>query len=179
MCATKLPVKRRRGESETRNNSFRYFFNDKEGERVRVCKWFFLTTLGFSKENNSVIYDTLTSVDKDTMTGMTSCSTDKRGKHPNPKKIDRSIIINHIESYNPSIAHYRREHAPNRRYLPNDVTIQRMYDDFIRAENSCDCSYDLYRKVVNELNISFTKLSHEECGMCFKFKEHDLSLIHI
>ncbi|GBO44048.1 hypothetical protein AVEN_61152-1 [Araneus ventricosus] len=60
------------------------------------------------------------------MTGMISCSTDKRGKHPKPKKIERSIIINHIESYNPSIAHYRREHAPNRRYLPNDVTIKRI-----------------------------------------------------
>ncbi|GBO39682.1 hypothetical protein AVEN_134104-1 [Araneus ventricosus] len=104
---------------------------------------------------------------------MTSCSTDKREKHPNPKKIERSIIINHIESYNPSIACYRREHAPNRRYLPNDVTIQRMYDDFIRAENSCDCSYDLYRKAVNELNVSFTKPGYEECGTWFKFKEPD------
>ena len=35
------------------------------------------------------------------------------------------------------------------------------------------CIRDRYRKVVNELNISFTKLNHEECGMCFKFKEHD------
>ncbi|KAJ8890871.1 hypothetical protein PR048_010380 [Dryococelus australis] len=29
------------------------------------------------------------------------------------------------------------------------------------------------KKVVNELNISFTKLGHEERGTCFKFKEHD------
>ncbi|KAK9878759.1 hypothetical protein WA026_023739 [Henosepilachna vigintioctopunctata] len=70
LCVPKLPVKRRRGESESRNNSFRYFFNDKEGERSRVCKWFFPTTLVFSKENNSVIYDTLTYVDKNIMTGM-------------------------------------------------------------------------------------------------------------
>lgn len=173
LCATKLPVKRRRSDSEKKQNSFRYFFNDTEGERIRVCKTFFLTTLGFSKENNSVVYDSLTTIDKSIMTGMASCSTDKRGKHPNRTKIDRNIITTHIESYNPSVAHYRREHAPNRRYLPSDVTIQRMYNDFVKSETSCDCSYDLYRKVINELNISFTKLGHEECGMCYKFKEHD------
>ena len=26
-------------------------------------------------------------------------------------------IKQHIESYNPAVSHYRREHAPNRRYL--------------------------------------------------------------
>ncbi|KAG8293294.1 hypothetical protein J6590_020899 [Homalodisca vitripennis] len=95
LCATKLPVKRRRGDSEIRNNSFRYFFNDTEGERVRVCKWFFLTTLGFAKENNSVIYGTLTSIDKNTMTGMASHSTDKEGSILILKKLTE-ILSNNI-----------------------------------------------------------------------------------
>jgi len=29
-------------------------------------------------------------------------------------------IISHINSYHPSVSHYRRKHAPLRRYLPFD-----------------------------------------------------------
>ena len=34
-----------------------------------------------------------------------------------------SKIDEHIESYNPSVSHYRREHAPNRRYISPDFTV--------------------------------------------------------
>jgi len=39
--------------------------------------------------------------------------------------------MDHIESFNPTISHYHREHAPNIRYLPTDVTITFMHQHFI------------------------------------------------
>lgn len=106
------------------------------------------------------------------MSGMSSCTKDNQG-HPNHKKIDRSVITKPIEKYNQSISHYLREHAPNRRYLPSDITVQGMYEDFKTTSRALSCSDDLYRKVLNELNISFTKLGHEECGECGIFHEHN------
>lgn len=172
LCVVKLPVKRRRGLSEVRNNSFQYFFTNTTGSKIRVCKKFFLTTLGFTCENNSVVHDTLTYVNAESMTGLSSKNEDGRGRHSNHNKFDRKTIVSHIESFNPSVSHYRRAHAPLRRYLPNDITIHSMYEHFLKTHSSAKCSYDLYRKVLRELNISFTKLGHEECERCFTFKEH-------
>ncbi|CAH1109540.1 unnamed protein product [Psylliodes chrysocephalus] len=66
------------------------------------------------------IYDILTKNDrfvrhvlnKSKNAGLTP-NPNKRGKKEKVK-IDRDIIINHIESFQPTIAHYRREHAPPR-----------------------------------------------------------------
>ena len=81
-------------------------------------------------------------------------------------KIDVNIMDRHnslttkrlknIESYHPTVSHYRRAHAPNRRYLPSDVTIVDMYRQFIDSGKG-SCSY------INEfkrMNVSMTKLGH-------------------
>jgi hypothetical protein len=51
---------------------------------------------------------------------------DKIGRHPKYSKFDRELIKQHVESFSPSISHYRREYAPNRKYLPSDLTITKM-----------------------------------------------------
>jgi len=48
------------------------------------------------------------------MTRMTSNASDKKGRNPKPSKIDRTINIDHIKSYNPSVAYYRREYTSNK-----------------------------------------------------------------
>ncbi|XP_046685019.1 uncharacterized protein LOC124370764 [Homalodisca vitripennis] len=40
------------------------------------------------------------------------------------------------------------------------------------AEENFHCSYDLYRNVISEMNISFAKLGHEECERCEKYNLH-------
>jgi len=56
--------------------------------------------------------------------GQITPTSDKRGKHPAINKFKyETLVMDHIESLNPTISHYRREHAPNIRYLPSDVTI--------------------------------------------------------
>lgn len=102
----------------------------------------------------------------------------QRGSASSSKKIDRAIIREHIESFNPSISHYRREHAPNRRYLPSDVTIVMMYNDFKAKHPTINFSYYLYRDVVSKMNISFAALGHEECFSCAVFKNHESSTNH-
>ena len=82
---------------------------------------------------------------------------DGRGKDVNPRKIDRKIIKIHTESFHPCISHYKREHEPNRRYLPSDITKNNMDKDFIQKSLNFICSYDLYCKFLKEMGISFTK----------------------
>lgn len=84
--------------------------------------------------------------------------------------------MEHIESFNPTISHYRREHAPNVRYLPSDVTITFMHQHFIENFPESDrnyISYDYYRRKVKEKNISFAQLGHEECELCESFNIHE------
>jgi hypothetical protein len=65
-----------------------------------------------------------------------------------------------------------KRHAPHRRYLPSDVSVQSMYSDIISRHGKV-CSYDLYRKVVKQMNISFKRLGHEECEQCESFAMHN------
>ena len=135
---------------------------------VAVCKVFFLSTLGFKPTNDCFVHQAL----KGVSSGSITPKSDGRGKTPAKNKIEREIIRTHIESFHPCISHYRREHAPNMRYLPSDISIKSMYDDF-KLRHGRTCSYDLYRMVVKEMRISFTKLGHEECEICESFNFHD------
>lgn len=47
-----------------------------------------------------------------------------------------------------------------------------MYDDFKTKHPEFSFSYYIYREVVSSLNISFSRLGHEECWTCEKFKIH-------
>lgn len=70
----------------------------------------------------------------------------------------KGVIKDHIESSNPEISHYGRDHAPNRRYLPSDLSIILMHTDFELQNPQYSCSYHTYRDVLNSSNISFVKL---------------------
>lgn len=41
-----------------------------------------------------------------------------------------------------------------------------MYDHYCEIDPEIKVSYGFYRKLVRELNISFTKLEQEECELC-------------
>lgn len=139
--------------------------------KVLKCKFanhFFLQTLGYKATNDRIIQNVLT-----TAVNHITPKRDMRGKKSPPFKCDRSKLRLHIMSFRPSISHYRREHAPKRRYLPSDVCVALMHTDFKEKHPDIKCSYDVYRTAVKELNISFTKLGHEECELCESFNEHE------
>lgn len=74
--------------------------------------------------------------------------------------------------FHPEASHYRRAHAPLRKYLPSDLSISKMYSLFVEQYSTAPCSYDYYRKSVFKLNISFTKLGHEKCEECEAYVQH-------
>ena len=145
-----------------------YTLPDSEGNEQSVCAVFFRHTLGY--QHNKVINNCLSSAKP----GQITTPADSRGKHaPKHKLEDDALekIKTHIKSYHPSVSHYRREHAPLRRYLPPELTIKEMYADF-QQKHPGICKRERYRKTVKMMNISFAKLGEEECEWCFEHKVH-------
>lgn len=172
---TKTTTKRKTTNSleSRRLHTFTYTFKDVNGCRQEVCKVFFLTTLGFVKTNDKVIRNVISNTEK------YSIVSKKDARGASNRKFDRELIITHINSFNPQVAHYRREHSPLRKYLPCDLSIKFMYDDFRSKYPDINFSYYLYRQVVSSLNISFVKLGHEECWACELFQVHQKATGHV
>jgi len=84
-----------------------------------------------------------------------------------------NLVSDHIELFHPTISHYRREHAPDARYLPSDINIKLMYEDFNEKYPDIQISYEFYRIKLKEKNISFAVLGHKECEICEAFKLHE------
>ncbi|XP_073729859.1 uncharacterized protein [Misgurnus anguillicaudatus] len=150
-----------------RTRTLRYYLNDDLGQQQEVCKTTFLTTLGYHPKNDRLIV----TVFGNTVSSSLAPPQERRGRHTPINKIDMASIFEHIESFNPTSSHYRPEHAPHRRYLPSDVSIQSMFQDY-KENNAFKCSYETYRKAVKERNISFTKLGEEECESCLRQDVH-------
>ena len=147
-----------------------YFLMDKNGFRVSVCASFFLRTLGFT--SNSVVKCMFKAAPKESL----FASVDKRGKHLPPHALSTNTIEAmdvHIESFHPCCSHYRRQHAPNCRYLSPDLTVRDMYSYFLEEHPDMNVSYQSYRRRVDEKGISFVKLGVEECETCLSFKFHE------
>lgn len=101
---------------------------------------------------------------------------DKRdGRNLKITIVDKDLLTKHVNSFNPCVHHYRRAHAPNKKYLPSDITIKMMHEDFIKMNPGVKCCFETYRNhVSNVMNISFARLGHEECESCEKFNIHNL-----
>lgn len=156
------------GEQFRKNKSVNYYLKDGDGTAQNVCKCFFLSTLGYDKSNDRALRTSL----KNFANSVTSLY-DTRGTRVPYNKLDDTSNRSHISSFNPQISHYRREYAPLRFYLSSELTLTDMHKDFVSKETSIHCSYDKYRSVVKEMNISFAHLGHEECELCEEFRLHD------
>ena len=118
------PARRYSGASISRRKCSRQCFLPST-ESVHVCQIMFLNTLGFTTD--SCIETALTNAQTDIV------APSMRGLNPKSHKIpeeDDTFIKNHIKSFNPTLPHYRREHAPNRLYLSDEISITEMYSDY-------------------------------------------------
>ena len=164
--STKRPRKDSTGDVQ-RNFSRHYFLSDQEDNEHTVCKSFFLRTLGYTSDK--VITVTLQNCKE----GANTPSSSKRGKHIPANKIpqeNQEVIINHTKSFNPSVKHYRLEHAPNSLYLSPELTIK--FCLMISKKCTQRLSYDRYKKEVARMNIIFVKLGEEECEDCIMYENH-------
>ena len=172
VIATVDPSKRKqhranaKGERECKVTKT-YHLIDGNQENRRVCRVFYLATLGFS-------HDTFVKNIFKSFNTKVLPSPDKCGRHDPSNKLgseDVESIRNHILSYHPTISHYRCKHAPNRLYLSPELSITSMYKDYNSRANS-KIGYITYKKEVNNMNISFVRLGTEECEDCGLQTQH-------
>ena len=165
--------KRRYSDPGPRKRKYtRYFFLpnvEKKGFRIYVCQTMFLHTLGY--KSDEVLRTVQNSTDEADVVAKS-----KRGKRAPTHKIssgDEQYIRDHMKSCNPCISHYRRAHAPNRQYLPSELSVKEMHADY---KHCCDMdnrkafSEIKYRRIVKEMNISFANFGIEECETCDEYK---------
>ena len=158
-------------DEERRRKDSREYFLPIDGQKTIVCQKMFLATLGYSSDK--VIRNL-----RKTTHEFSAVAVDQRAKRPPHNKLseqDSRFITDHINKYNPCISHYRREHAPKRLYLPSQLDVSEMYDDYkLCAEeaNRKPYSYSTYWRHIKEMNISFAKLRVEECEKCDEHKIH-------
>ena len=127
-----------------------YYLENSSKEKLQVCQKMFLSTLGLTS-------------DKTIQTVLSKCKSshtvvdlsDQRGKSDGNKKPDdiSDKVTNHILSFNPSISHYRRAHAPRRMYISPEFNVSGMYKDFCTSNPVK--TYNYYNKKVKKMNISF------------------------
>jgi hypothetical protein len=79
-------------------------------------------------------------------------------------------------SYEPE-NHYQREKAPNKLYLPSFLTVRQMHADFVKEFDKM-ISYEVYRRCIQQLNISFASRGLEECEDCAEFSNHEIETKH-
>ena len=133
-----------------------------------MCKKMFMNTLGYSADKFL------------TVALRSSVSEDRRGSHNHsyhsiPEQSDL-FMQEHINTFEPGISHYRREHVPHRLYVDPSLSISDMYESYIKhcggkAEKALSLSS--YNRKLKSRNISFAKLGHEECEICIKHEEHE------
>ena len=156
-----------------RQKTLVYKLPKSDGKQLSVCKIMFLRTLGFKDGNDKPLVTAI----KSSVLGFDS--GDKRGRHAPKHKLspeELQFIQDHIRSYNPCISHYRREHAPNRYYLPPELTVVEMhadYEDECKKNEIRSVTYQRYTKEISEMNISFAKTGDERCEVC---EEHNMHM---
>ena len=166
-------VKRKTPKSHKHTNSIRqrknvFTFNL---ANQSVCRTFYLTTLGYKKTNEKIIRNTFSNVSDNSL--INSSFNDQRGS-TRKKFSSTEFVCKHIESFSPAVSHYRREHAPKRLYLPCDLNIRLMFNDYMDSDSGKEnpCSYRYYALTIKNMNISFTKLGNEECEVCAEHDQH-------
>lgn len=168
-------VKRRRSGDDIepqKKRAFDYHLPNDSDELTKVCQSIFLNTLGYKSCYSHVVYRCFNA---------DANLSDGRGRFERkPSKLTQDMIDD-IFSYEPCVHHYRREHAPNVLYLPTDLNVQIMYNNWEikRREQNLDVgSYSTYAKLIRENKIHFVKLGHEECEDCILFGYHEEEVNH-
>jgi hypothetical protein len=129
----------------------------------------FLGTLGYNHKNDKV----LSVLPKKRIFNDNSSEQQQELLQKRRRLINEDIVKQHIESFKPAIHHYRREHAPHRRYLVDELNCTKLHKDFTEQYPEEVCSYASYNKILKSMNIAFTKLGNEECEKCQTFTLHE------
>ena len=78
----------------------------------------------------------------------------KRGDTVPDNANTKKCVVDHTNKFKPQLSHYNLSHAPNRRYLNPQLSIQYLWEDYL-------------------LNIGFGRLSQDECDVCQFCADHE------
>uniref|UniRef100_A0A6P7GHP5 Uncharacterized protein LOC114338962 n=1 Tax=Diabrotica virgifera virgifera TaxID=50390 RepID=A0A6P7GHP5_DIAVI len=149
------------------NKAFHFNF---QGDKIRVCKTFFRSTLDIT---DKMIYTIITNTDE------MGLIADKRGKHGNNHRLDPELlddIRKHIDTIARMEGHYVRANS-SRQYVEGGRTIKDLYSDFKSAQtekNEQIGSYITYCNIfTNEFDLSFHKPKKDQCDQCTAYEHID------
>lgn len=160
----------RKDESEANLRDYTFHYkvrvirNDSMIE-VPVCQKAFLSLHGITKKRLETIRNSLK------LKGI--APVDRRGKHGNiahklPREVENSICA-HIASFQGRPSHYSIKKT-KKMYLPEELSIVKMYKMFLEMYPNTVASYETYRKIFNtRFNISFGFPRCDTCSTCDKF----------
>ncbi|GLH11904.1 Uncharacterized protein GBIM_16619 [Gryllus bimaculatus] len=172
-CSRKIylkDVKGYDGSSKTTSH-FKYDFQMRsaKGVPVQVCKVFFASTLGFTDFYFSCYLSDLfknpntSKLCQSSGSSQCSCSGSsarQRGKATGKwaanckvhsdvySHVNRDLFHRHIESFLRTLCIPQGEHMRTINYLPKEVSIQMMHEDFVLKHPEINCSYELYKNFV-------------------------------
>ena len=156
-------------KDSARLSSSEYLLPLKDDKNVIVCKSMFLSTLGLRSDG---MITEMVRAQRQSYDGAIAPTEDRRDSHPPSNNYDAETIRLHINSYNPSISHYKRKNVPNRRYLNPELSIKEMYKNFSGNKDSNKICYKTYCKVFKSENIGFSRPSQDECEISLSYKNH-------
>ena len=160
--------KRNRTEKSRRKKTYHYFLSA-NGQKVKVCKAVFLSTLNIGER---MVSYTLNHALTNTGQGI----QDRRGRHPPgfkkaPELFD--FVREHINSFPKMESHYARKNT-SKKFLESTLNIRKMYHLYVTkctAENKECVSEKIYGNIFrNDFNLGFHRPQKDECNFCTKFK---------
>ena len=144
----------------------------KDGVQIEVCSKAFRSIHGIGKSR----------FEKLRKPNITVTPTDKRGKHGNQRKIEdatRQKIRDHIKRFPVIKSHYSREENPHKSYLPENLSVRRMWlmylienepeqIDIIKSRQKCTAEVKLhiYYEEFDKLNLGFGLPRSDTCSKC-------------
>lgn len=146
----RVPVKRRRSNTtEKKSHSFQFFLE--VGDKIqRVCRTFFVNTLGIDQKRIYYCFSNLTIENSGVPLPR------KKGKYTKwctpPEKVEE--VRQHIRSFPTMESHYCRA-SSEKKYLPPDLTLAKMFRYYLEDFKN-PVKISLYRKIFNsEFNLAF------------------------
>lgn len=153
----------RQGSSRTTNHAF-YFYKDEQ--KIRVCKQFFVATLGITNRCIRTVKEKITNG---------TLGEDNRGKHTNHKEVSKDIkdgVRSHISSIPTIESHYTRAHS-EKVYIEGSKTIAQLHRDYkaqCESEGRPYANLTMYRQIFNyEFNIAFFIPKKDQCQICVSY----------
>lgn len=167
-CIQQLNLSYRRVSAQKPRKPNCAFYLMNGDKKVRVCKTFFINTLGISERAIRTVIQ-----GKFADNGFTP--TDNRGKHDNRKKIPEEVlksVRSHINSIPRIESHYLRRDT-SREYIDGGLSIAEMHRNYSsnRASlNKMAANYDTYARIFNsEFNIGFFIPKKDQCVQCVAY----------